>query len=270
MGSESGPGIIGGGLKLLGGLFGKKKSMTPSQSIVSTAHGARKAAEKYGFNALTLLQSSNATAGAGMDMGTPPLASLAVLGDIVEDQFGDEAKTRREHNELQNELLRLEVDRARSLSAVAPPTAVGGSSLNGGYAVEVTASPRAGAPFLDEDDRGEARVDERDATASVQSHGQETVVPVGPDLDEIMTGVFINNVNRNKAARERLARAGGWTKGSPLVVPGYPLGSGLGGYVTVPDYRAVLPPKPPVPPAAPIDLITGKPVADWWKQQFPN
>ena len=72
------PAIIAGGLKLLGGLFGsKKKTMSPAQSIVSTAQGARQGAKQYGFNPLTLLQASNAIAGAGMDMGgTPPLASL--------------------------------------------------------------------------------------------------------------------------------------------------------------------------------------------------
>jgi len=236
------PTIIAGGLKLLGGLFGKKKSMSPSQSIMSTAHGARAAAEKYGFNALTLLQASNATAGAGMDMGTPPLASLSVLGDIVEDQFGDDAKTRREHNELQNQLLRLEVDRARSLSVVAPPTAVGGASLTGGRTVGVTASPVAGAPFLDEDDRGSAWVDERDNTVSFQSHGQETVVPVGPDLDEVLTGVFIDNANRNKAARQRMSM-GPMDRGVPLAIPQDPVFAGLSGPAWVPNVGRLLPPK---------------------------
>ena len=33
--------LIGGGLKLLGGLFGGDDPMTPSQSIMSTAKGAR-------------------------------------------------------------------------------------------------------------------------------------------------------------------------------------------------------------------------------------
>lgn len=122
------PTIIAGGLKLLGGLFGKKKKpMSPAQSIVSTAQGARQAAKQYGFNPLTLLQASNATAGAGIDMGgTPPLASLSILGDIVEDNFGEEAETRREHNRLQNELLRLEVDRSRSLAQVPRALAVNG------------------------------------------------------------------------------------------------------------------------------------------------
>ena len=238
------PTIIAGGLKLLGGLFGsKKKSMSPQQSIMSTAAGARQAAKRYGFNALTLLQNSNATAGAGMDMGAPPLASLSVLGDIVEDTFGDDARTRREHNQLQNELLRLEVGRARSLRLVAPPTAVGGASLTGGRTVGVTASPMAGAAFLDEDDRGTAYVDERDNTVSFQSHGEQTVVPVGPDLDEVMTGVFIENVNRNKAAKRRMSM-GPMTTGSALQIPMVPLVSGgWGGPIFVPDVGAVMPPK---------------------------
>lgn len=132
-GADMDPTIIAGGLKLLGGLFGKKKTMSPQQSIMSTAAGARQAAKAYGFNALTLLAGSNATAGAGMDMGAPPLASLAVLGDIIEENYGDEAKARKEHNRLQNELLTLEVDRARSLNAVAPEASVaGGGALTGG------------------------------------------------------------------------------------------------------------------------------------------
>jgi len=143
------PTLIAGGLKLLGGLFGKKKTMSPQQSIVSTAAGARQAAKQYGFNALTLLQNSNATAGAGMDMGTPPLASLSVLGDIVEDTFGDDAKTRREHNRLQNDLLSLQVQEARTLASVVPPSAISGSpALNGGRAATQPASAGvASSPF---------------------------------------------------------------------------------------------------------------------------
>lgn len=129
------PAIIGGGLKLLGGLFGKKqKQMTPAQSIMSTAQGVTDAAAATGLNRLTLLSASNATAGAGMSMGgPPPLASLSVLGDIIDENFSDEAKERKEHNKLQNELLRLEVDKARSLSAVAPVASVAsGGAITGG------------------------------------------------------------------------------------------------------------------------------------------
>lgn len=141
------PTIIAGGLKLLGGLLGRKqKTMSPAQSIMSTAQGARDAAKAYGFNALTLLQASNATAGAGMAMGgPPPLASLSVLGDIIEDNYGDEAKTRKEHNRLQNELLRLEVDRSRPLAQVprsAVQTVGGGNAALGGR--PTTYAPGAG------------------------------------------------------------------------------------------------------------------------------
>lgn len=129
------PAIIAGGLKLLGGLFGRKqKQMTPAQSIMSTAQGVTDASAATGLNRLTLLSASNATAGAGMAMGgPPPLASLSVLGDIIDENFSNDAKERKQHNRLQNELLTLEVDRARTLSAVAPVGSVaGGGSLNGG------------------------------------------------------------------------------------------------------------------------------------------
>lgn len=219
------PAIIGGGLKLLGGLFGKKKSMTPAQSIMSTANGARKAAKAYGFNALTLLQGSNATAGAGMDMGTPPLASLAVLGDVIEENYGEDAKDRKEHNRLQNELLTLEVDRARTLNAVAPVASVaGGGSLTGGRDNTRISGPATG--FLQETDRNPAVADERDNTVSFQSHGQQSVIPVGPDLDEIITGVFIDANNKRKARLAREARSPGMTTGSPLSLPEGPTSQG--------------------------------------------
>ena len=209
--------LIGGGLKLLGGLFGGDDPMTPSQSIMSTAKGARQAGQKYGFNPLSLLKASNATAGAGMSTGVPPLASLSILGDVVEETFGEEAQTRKEHNRLQNELLRLEVDRARSLGAVAvAPSVAGGGAITGrNVRVQFGGASRG---FLDEADRNPARADERDNTVSYQSHGQETVVPVGPDADEFLSGVVIDAMNRSKAARERMSM-GPMDTGAPLVAP---------------------------------------------------
>lgn len=244
------PTIVAGGLKLVGGLFGrKKKGMTPQQSIMSTAAGARSAAEKYGFNALTLLQNSNATAGAGMDMGTPPLASLAVLGDIVEDtwgQTGQDKATAREHNKLQNDLLRLEVDRARgAVRAVEGVSHAGGGAITGARTVKTVSSPVAG-DFLDEEDRGEAWADERDNTVSFQSHGQQSVVTVGPDSDEVVTGLFIEANNKRKArlAWEAEADAGGFTRGTPLKAPRTVLPGGLGGAVSFDDWSKLMPPKP--------------------------
>lgn len=249
------PTIVAGGLKLAGGLLGRKKSMTPGQSIQSSARGARAAAEKYGFNALTLLQQSNLTAGAGMDMGTPPLASLAVLGDIVEETWGKTAQDKdvaREHNELQNELLRLEVDRARgAMRAVEAASYAGGGAITGARTVKTVSSPVAGE-YLDEDDRGEAWVDERDNTVSYQSHGQESVVPVGPDLDELFTGLAIEANNKRKArlAWEADADARGFTRGTPLKAPLTVLPGGLGGPISYDDWSKLMPPKPEKRPKA--------------------
>lgn len=122
------------GAKVLGGLFGKKeKTMTPAQSIMSTATGVTEASKATGINRLTLLGASNATAGAGMSMGgPPPLASaLSVLGDGLQE-FTPAANEAREHNRLQTELLRLEVDRARSVTKVAVPRSVAsGGAITG-------------------------------------------------------------------------------------------------------------------------------------------
>jgi len=213
------PAIIAGGLKLLGGLFGRKqKQMTPAQSIMSTATGVTDAAAATGLNRLTLLSASNATAGAGMSMGgPPPLASLSVLGDIIDENFSDDAKARKEYNRLQNELLTLEVGRARTLATVPVAASLaGGGALTGGRVQTRTVGPATG--YLGEDDRNPALADERDNTVSYQSHGQETVLPVGPDMDELLTGIFIEANNKNKAAKKRMS-TGPMDTGTPLAIP---------------------------------------------------
>nr|QJB21559.1 MAG: DNA pilot protein [Microvirus sp.] len=122
------PAIIGGGLQLLGGLFGgggDHSPAKPDENLVLHAKGARDAAKQFGFNPLTLLGLGGQ--GYGPSRGAPPLASaLEGFGAFLSDNFGSEANTRKEHNKLQTELLRLQVDKARSLSAVAPPSAVAG------------------------------------------------------------------------------------------------------------------------------------------------
>jgi len=141
MGAE----LISGGLSFLSGLFGKKpKTLLPSQAMADTVKGARILSKTEGVNFLTLLQNSaGLTSGAGMQVGgsPPPLASLAVLGDMIEDKYGQDAKDRREHNRLQNELLTLEVDRARTLSTVATPSIVSGAAINGGRTANRTGGP---------------------------------------------------------------------------------------------------------------------------------
>lgn len=194
------PAIIGGGLKLVGGLFGRKKGPTPSQNIVSQAKGARLAAEKYGFNALTMLQYGQ-PGGAMGGGGAPPLASQAVLEGIADmtDVLTGEAAARREHNRLANDLLRVQLDEARARAQAGPPPGV--AAVGSGPAALGRRAEPVGNVFLDENMRGEARVDERDNTVSFQSHGQQSVVPVGPDVDEIFTGLLIEANNKAKARR---------------------------------------------------------------------
>lgn len=116
--------ILGG----LGGLFGSKKpqKVDIADNIRDQAWGARQAAEKFGFNPLTMLQYGN-PAGAGFvpQGGTPPLASVAAitggLADINDVTSGDKAR-RDAAEELQNDLLRVQIDKLRA-GVVASPVA---------------------------------------------------------------------------------------------------------------------------------------------------
>lgn len=212
--------IIGGGLKLLGGFLGKKsKPPTPSEMVIGAAEGARKGADAYGFNPLTLLQYAGTNAAAGGGGQPAPLASLQILGDIIEDNYSDDAKDRREHNRLANELLALQVEEARTLRGVAPVSAVadmgGVPAFTGGRTTRYTESPVAG-DFLTEAHRNPPLADERDNTVSYQSHGQETVWPIGPDIDELLTGLVIDANNRRKA---NIKFAEKQTVGQPLAIP---------------------------------------------------
>lgn len=106
--------VLGG----LSGLFGKKeKQPTPAENIVSQAQGAREAAEKYGFNPLTMLQygqPGGAMASAG---GPAPLASVEMLTSGLRD-FNDvvsgDAARRRQADILEMDLAKLKLDQARS------------------------------------------------------------------------------------------------------------------------------------------------------------
>lgn len=123
----------GAAISAAAGMFGR--SNQTEQNIRLMASAARRYGPKYGFNPLTLL----GLAGAGVDQnaGQAPLASLQILGEAIGDEFSQDAKDRREHNRLTNELLTLEVQKARTLSGVAPASAVSGMggaapALNGG------------------------------------------------------------------------------------------------------------------------------------------
>lgn len=120
---SAGAQIIGG----LSGLFSSKKGAPSArENTVKLAQGARQAAERYGFNPLTMLQYGGG-AGGGGGGGAPPLASVEMLTSGLRD-FDDitsgDAQRRRAAEQLELDLARLKLDQARSGVAVAPVAAV--------------------------------------------------------------------------------------------------------------------------------------------------
>ena len=95
------------------------------------AQGARQAAERYGFNPLTMLG-----AGAGMGGGggaAHPLASIQMLTEGlqgIDDVVSGDAARRRQADQLQLDLAKVQLEQARSGVIASGPTAadaVGGS-----------------------------------------------------------------------------------------------------------------------------------------------
>lgn len=124
----SGIGSVLGGL---GGIFGKKPKnaqVTTAQGVLGQAQGATEAAQKYGFNRLTLLGSSAPMP--GESGGPSPLASIQMITDglkDVDDIVSGDAARRRAADQLNLDLSQLKLDQARSgVLAVAPQYAVNG------------------------------------------------------------------------------------------------------------------------------------------------
>lgn len=104
-------------------LFGKKKKTpkapTPRENILSQARGVREAADKYGFNPLTLLEHGQPGGSMASAPGPAPLSSIDVitnslsgLDDVLSGER--EAERQRKREELELDLMRIEVDQARS------------------------------------------------------------------------------------------------------------------------------------------------------------
>lgn len=115
---------IGTALK---GLFGRrKKEPTVQDNILAQAEAARLAADKYGFNPLTVLQYGN-PAGTGLAAsGVPPLASVELLTGALKDlsdHYTGADERRRQLDQLNFDLAKIRLDQARS-GVVTVPSAV--------------------------------------------------------------------------------------------------------------------------------------------------
>lgn len=146
-------GLISGAIGAATGLKGlfakKKKDPTPESNLLSQAAGAREAAEKYGFNPLTMLQYGQPGGAMGGGGGSaPPLASIQAITDglrDINDVTSGDAARRRKAEELELDLAKIRLDQARAgVVAVGPGAdSVGtGSAPLGRRAVQV---PNGGA-----------------------------------------------------------------------------------------------------------------------------
>lgn len=219
-----GSALISGASSLLGGLFGrsKQKWVTPNYADI------RAKAEAAGFNPLTALSMApgqamqsqsfmgSAIADAGMALadGMSKKAEYARLEKLS-------AENKKLAEKVQTLTIRPKVGGVYAQRAATPSLA---ASLGGQNA---EARSRGGAPARLLQD-GSFGVDPTDAVKPQATHTYETYgndgavtnVPIGPDLDEIISGAVIAAHNKAKAKNAfRDRNAGTMTFGTPLAVP---------------------------------------------------
>lgn len=117
----SGVGSVLGGL---GGLFGSDDAPpSPRDNLLSQAQGAREAADKYGFNPLTMLQYGNVggSFGSGAGGAVPPLASIEAITGGLKDlgqAFTDKNEQKKAHENLRRDETVRALDKLRGLAPV--------------------------------------------------------------------------------------------------------------------------------------------------------
>lgn len=181
--------LLGAGTSLLGGLFGKSKTLTPGRQLQSTVHHAVQAGKAYGFNPLTLL-------GANVPSYTP--VNNAFMGQSIIDagmMLADGLKNRTREAERAN---RLESANRRLQSTVRQltlrPPVPGVFDRRASYPSRASALGVASPAQPSESSDGRLLQD-------FSSDGQTTQLGVGPDIDEIATGWFIDKINEGKNVR---------------------------------------------------------------------
>lgn len=198
-------GLVNGAFSILGGLFGSKskKKATAAQNWYNAPQQQRDRAEAAGFNPLFTM--SNGASGNQMQSGYSPIMgnSIAQAGAAYADgkQAEEQLKIQRAELEMENERLDALVKATKLKENVGGiysrrPQLMGESSDN--------SSSDPSDDFVD-DKENITRVWDTDRAVY-------TDVPVGPDIDEIITGTVIAGSNAIKAEMavpfaERQARA---------------------------------------------------------------
>lgn len=114
--------VVSGITEVIGGITGilgskKDKEKSPRDNLLSQAQGAREAAEKYGFNPLTMLQLGQTGGSLSGGGGAPPLASIDLLTSGLrglDDIASGDAARRRQADQLELDLAKIKLDQMRS------------------------------------------------------------------------------------------------------------------------------------------------------------
>lgn len=228
------------------------KYRSPRQNIDSQVRGVREAADKYGFNPLTLLaygQGGGSGTGGGFTSAAPsgqpaPLASLGLLsGDIaeVDDWVSGDSARRRQADQIQIDIGRLKLEEARRdvFGIGKQPSAFGRRAQTIPSGGSVFTKPRAtlsksSAPGKKPNWVTEGR--EKDVQPMANAAGVfeiENKITGGPitipgdsepwGIDELLTGVVIgapqvfdNYVGGGKSIGERMKKK--WTPDKKSIV----------------------------------------------------
>lgn len=211
--------LLGGISALFGGGNTTKQSWKGAYgSLVGHAEGAIEGYKRTGINPLTLL---GVTPSSGLPGQNYFGQAVADAGMLLADAFASrEDVGRLERAERLNEKLRKQVTDLVLRPAV-PGVYGAGNGGSGNAAPDRQRAVVSGGDEAVGPSRGDfGLVDpqSRNVSERVHSHDQFTDIPVGPDLDEVITGVFIDANNRHKA-REAFRARTDMTFGDPLAVP---------------------------------------------------
>lgn len=242
--------LIGAGSSLLGGLFGRssERKAIAAQNEYNKPVNIRARAEEGGFNPLAFVGPGvgNQTATGGTNyMGAAVADAGMMLADAMSKrkEASQVSQLERENQKLaeqvQNLTLRPKVGGIYAQREAVPGigSALGSEHVNGRN-VYNNGSP---SEVVDSGGDNSSRIGPKDRHTfqSFYNDGQRTDVPIGPDIDEVVTGALIAASNRDKARRAALATQ---TRGEPLKPPRHYFWglSGLYPYY-VDDYSALLP-----------------------------